>query len=105
MSEECKDCPYQIGNNSRIDKIEKDMDHVWDRLKVVENSTIRQEEQTNRIFEILGELKSSLKNIELAVYNKEDNFKKIIYDLGLWSLKVLVGGGAVVWAVAEFGVK
>lgn len=105
MGDECKDCPYQLGNDGRITKLEKDMDNVWQRLRVVEDSSIRQEKDTLKIFEILGELKSSLKNIELAVYNREDSFKKAMFDLGLWSIKVLVGGGAVIWAVAEFGAK
>ena len=54
MSEECKDCPYQIGNNSRIDKIEKDIDGIGDRLRTVETSLTEQRRDTKMIFDILG---------------------------------------------------
>lgn len=103
MSEECKDCPYQIGNSSRIDNIEKDMDGIWDRLRAVETSVTSQAENTKMIFDILGELKLSVKSIEKAIYEREDPFKLAMFDIGMWSLKVLVGGGALVWAIAKFG--
>lgn len=103
MSEECKDCPYQIGNNSRIDKIEKDIDGIWVRLRTVETSITEQRRDTKMIFDILGELKLSVKSIEKALYSKEDKFQVAVFELGMWSLKVLVGGGALVWAIAKFG--
>ena len=103
MSEECKDCPYQIGNNSRIDKIEKDIDGIGDRLRAVETSVTSQVENTKMIFDILGELKLSVKSIEKALYEREDPFKLAMFDVGMWSLKVLVGGGALVWAISKFG--
>lgn len=103
MSEECKDCPYQLGNNSRIDKIEKDIDGIWGRLRAVETAVTSQTENTKMIFDILGELKLSVKSIEKALYSKEDKFQVAVFELGMWSLKVLVGGGALVWAVAKFG--
>lgn len=103
MSEECKDCPYQIGNNSRIDKIEKDIDGIWCRLRTVETAVTSQAENTKMIFDILGELKLSIKSIEKAIYEREDPFKLAIYEVGIWSLKVLVGGGALAWAIAKFG--
>ena len=103
MSEECKDCPYQIGNNSRIDKIEKDIDGIVERLRTVETAVTSQTENTKMIFDILGELKLSVKSIEKALYSKEDKFQVAVFELGMWSLKVLVGGGALVWAIAKFG--
>lgn len=103
MSEECKDCPYQINNVARIDKIEKDIDGIWGRLRAVETSVTSQTENTKMIFDILGELKLSVKSIEKALYEREDPFKLAMFDVGMWSLKVLVGGGALVWAIAKFG--
>ncbi|MCZ2396127.1 MAG: hypothetical protein LC100_06235 [Chitinophagales bacterium] len=103
MSEECKDCPYQIGNNSRIDKIEKDIDGIWGRLRAVETAVTSQTENTKMIFDILGELKLSVKSIEKALYEREDPFKLAMFNVGMWSLKVLVGGGALVWAISKFG--
>lgn len=103
MSEECKDCPYQIGNNSRIDKIEKDINGIWGRLRAVETAVTSQTENTKMIFDILGELKLSVKSIEKALYEREDPFKLAMFNVGMWSLKVLVGGGALVWAISKFG--
>ena len=103
MSEECKDCPYQLGNNSRIDKIEKDIDGIGDRLRAVETVVTSQTENTKMIFDILGELKLSVKSIEKAIYEREDPFKLAMFNVGMWSLKVLVGGGALVWAISKFG--
>lgn len=103
MSEECKDCPYQIGNNSRIDKIEKDIDGIWGRLRTVETSITEQRRDTKMIFDILGELKLSVKSIEKALYEREDPFKKIVYDFGLFIAKAGITGGVVVWLVAQFG--
>lgn len=102
MPDECKDCPYQLGNNQRIAKNEQDIDHIWGRLRVLETSATSQSENTRMIFEILGEVKQSIKNIEQAVYNREDPFKKAMFDIGMWSIKVLVGGGALVWAAYKF---
>ena len=103
MSEECKDCPYQIGNNSRIDKIEKDIDRIWGRLRAVETAVTSQTENTKMICDILGELKLSVKSIEKALYEREDPFKKIVYDFGLFIAKAGITGGVVVWLVAQFG--
>ena len=103
MSEECKDCPHQLGNIGRIEKVEKDIYEIWRRLRCLENSVTSQAENTKMIFDILGELKLSVKSIEKAIYEREDPFKKAIFDVGMWSLKVLVGGGALVWAIAKFG--
>ena len=103
MSEECKDCPYQIGNNSRIDKIEKDIDGIGDRLRAVETAVTSQTENTKMIFDILGELKLSVKSIEKALYEREDPFKLAMFNVGMWSLKVLVGGGALAWVASRFG--
>lgn len=103
MSEECKDCPYQIGNNSRIDKIEKDIDGIWDRLRTVETSLTEQRRDTKMIFDILGELKLSVKSIEKAIYEREDPFKKAIYDLGIYVLKMAALGGIIIWAANYTG--
>ena len=103
MSEECKDCPYQLGNIGRIEKVEKDIDGIWSRLRCLENSVTSQAENTKMIFDILGELKLSVKSIEKALYEREDPFKLAMFDIGMWSLKVLVGGGALVWAISKFG--
>ena len=103
MSEECKDCPYQLGNNNRIDKIEKDIDGIGGRLRAVETSIAEQRRDTKMIFDILDELKLSVKSIEKALYSKEDKFQVVVFELGMWSLKVLVGGGAIAWAIAKFG--
>ena len=84
MSEECKDCPYQIGNNSRIDKIEKDIDGIGDRLRAVETVVTSQTENTKMIFDILGELKLSVKSIEKALYEREDPFKLAMFNVGMW---------------------
>ena len=103
MSEECKDCPYQLGNNSRIDKIGKDIDGIGGRLRAVETSITEQRRDIKMIFDILAELKLSVKSIEKALYSKEDKFQVAVFQLGMWSLKVLVGGGAIAWAIAKFG--
>ena len=103
MSEECKDCPYQLGNIDRIEKVEKDIDEIWRRLRFLENSVTSQAENTKMIFDILGELKLSVKSIEKALYEREDPFKLAMFNVGMWSLKVLVGGGALVWAISKFG--
>jgi hypothetical protein len=105
MGDECRDCPYQEHNAVRIEKLENDVNTFWDRLRAVEEATTRQSEKTNQIFEVLGELKSSLKNIEIAVYQRNDPFKEAVFSLGMWAVKVLVGGGALVWLAVEFGVK
>lgn len=97
MSEECKDCPYQIGNNSRIDKIEKDIDGIWGRLRAVETSVTEQRRDTKMIFDILGELKLSVKSIEKALYEREDTFKRAIYDFGMYILKFSLTGGLIMW--------
>ena len=88
---------------ARIDKIEKDIDGIWDRLRAVETSFTSQTENTKMIFDILGELKLSVKSIEKALYEREDPFKLAMFNVGMWSLKVLVGGGALVWAISKFG--
>ena len=103
MSEECKDCPYQLGNIGRIEKVEKNIDGIWSRLRFLENSVTSQAENTKMIFDILGELKLSVKSIEKALYEREDPFKLAMFNVGMWSLKVLVGGGALVWAISKFG--
>ena len=103
MSEECKDCPYQLGNIGRIEKVEKDIDGIWSRLRCLENSVTSQAENTKMIFDILGELKLSVKSIEKALYEREDPFKKIVYDFGLFIAKAGITGGVVVWLVAQFG--
>ena len=45
-------------------------------------------------FTMIGEIKSCLGRIETAIYTKEDPFRKAMFSVGIWSIKVLVGGGA-----------
>lgn len=97
MSEECKDCPYQIGNNSRIDKLEKDIDGILGRLRTVETSITEQRRDTKMIFDILAELKLSVKSIEKALYEREDTFKRAVYDFGMYILKFALTGGLIMW--------
>ena len=92
-----------VAHHNTIDKIEKDIDGIWGRLRAVETAVTSQIENTKMIFDILGELKLSVKSIEKALYEREDPFKLAMFNVGMWAVKVLIGGGAVVWAVAKFG--
>lgn len=103
MGDECKDCPYQINNITRIEKVEKDVDSLWSRLREVEESVISQKINVENIFKSLDEVKDTLKKIEIAIYNREDPFKKAVFDLGMYALKVGIGGGFLIWAAAKFG--
>jgi predicted nucleic acid-binding Zn-ribbon protein len=105
MSEECKDCPYQLTTSTTIEKLERDVDNIWSRLRTLENGLIVQSTTMDQLMKSLDEVKDSLRKIEVALYNREDPFKKAIFEIGMWAIKVLVAGGAFMWAVVKFGGK
>ena len=103
MTDNCKDCPYQTAVTAATDKLEKEVDIIWDRLRILENSLIVQETTMSQLVTSLNEVKDSLRKIEAALYNREDPFKKAVFEIGMWAIKVLVAGGAFMWAVVKFG--
>lgn len=105
MDEACKDCPYQAALENTTDKLEKEVDNIWERLRILENGLIVQSTTMEQLMKTLDEVKDSLRKIEMALYNKEDPFKKAIFEIGMWAIKVLVAGGAFMWAVVKFGGK
>ncbi len=105
MDEACKDCPYQVALENTTIKLEKDVANIWGRLRTLENGLIVQSTTMDQLVKSLDEVKDSLRKIEMALYNKEDPFKKAIFEIGMWAIKVLVAGGAFMWAVVKFGGK
>ena len=82
-----------------IDRFEKNEADIMDlMLKVSENAT-----NTTTLFKTMDEIKCSLQRIELAVYTKDDPFKKAVFDIGMWAIKVLVVGGALTLILAKVG--
>jgi hypothetical protein len=60
----------------------------------------------NHIFKILGDMAVSVCKIETnmeKLAEREDPFKKAMFDVGMWAVKVLIGGGALAWLASKFG--
>lgn len=105
MSEECRDCPYQIANKEYMDRIEINVNGLGTRVNALEIAFSAQQRDVKALSDVMKDIKDAVSRIEVAVYQREDPFKKAIFDVGMWAIKVLIGGGALVWMVAEFGGK
>lgn len=86
----------------KIQRLEIQYEKVELRVDGLEENFTIQKERTAQLFGVMEEIKGSLNRIEQAVYNREDPFKKAVFDIGMWSIKVLVGGGALIWAASKF---
>jgi len=67
---------------------------------------IRERERTEKIFDLLDKMSISIDKIQITVEGlstKQDPFKETMFSLGMWAVKVLIGGGALIWASSKFG--
>lgn len=87
----------------RIERLEENQKITGAEVEKLKLTATVQTEKTSQLFCVMEEIKGSLQRIETAVYNKEDPFKKAMFDIGIWSIKVLVGGGSLIWAASKFG--
>lgn len=103
MGEDCRDCMYQETSKESIKQIRDDMNGLGIRVNVLERQMSAQERDTKTLYNLMSEIKEAVSRIEVAVYQREDPFKKIVYDFGLFIAKAGISGGVVVWLVANFG--
>lgn len=99
----CRTCHYTTAGRENIARIEGDIKAIGAKVNTLEGQMASQITNTNTLFDLMREIKEVVSRIEAAVYTKEDKFQLAIFQLGMWSLKVGIGGGFVIWAVAKFG--
>ena len=96
-------CPYQNPNSSRFENIESKMSKLEDKIDKIDRLQEGQERDVKHIFELLTSLTGSVARIEQALNNKEDSFKKALYEIGMFVFKTSLLGGAFVWLFSKFG--
>lgn len=67
MDDKCKDCPYIKGVEDDVTRLRNDIRDIYGRLGDVEVTVGKKEEQINNIFDILEEIKNSIKSINVAL--------------------------------------
>lgn len=105
MSEDCRDCPYQEAGKENMAQLRGDMNGLGVRVNQLERQMSAQERDTKTLYNLMSEIKEAVSRIEVAVYQREDPFEKIVYDFGLFIAKAGITGGVVVWLAAQFGGK
>jgi len=96
-------CPYQKSNADRFENIETKISKIEDRVNKIDKLQEGQERDVKHIFELLSNLTGSVARIEQALNNKEDSFKKALYELGMFVFKGGLTGGTLIWLFVKFG--
>lgn len=105
MGDDCRDCPYQEAGRENINQLRNDMSGLGTRVNQLERQVSAQERDTKTLYNLMSEIKEAVSRIEVAVYQREDPFKKIVYDFGLFIVKAGLTGGAIIWLAVNFGGK
>ena len=90
----------------RLERLECKMDRLDTLTIEIDKRQALSDEKIIQIFGLLEKMTSSIEKIEHTISTlaqKEDPFQRAIYDVGMWSVKVLVCGGAIAWLAANFG--
>ena len=90
----------------RVEKLEETQNETSKIITRIDKEQAISAQNINHIFKMLGEMAVSVTKIESNIEKlaeKDDPFKQAIFDIGMWSIKVLVGGGAIVWLASKFG--
>lgn len=96
-------CPYQKSNADRFENIETKVSKLEDRVNKIDKFQEGQERDVKHIFELLSNLTGSVARIEQALNNKEDSFKKALYEVGMFVFKASLTGGSLIWIYFKFG--
>ena len=90
-------CPYQSPNSSRFENIESKVSKLEDKIDKVDRLQEGQDRDVKHIFELLASLTGSVARIEQTLNNKEDSFKKSLYEVGMFVFKASLSGGSLIW--------
>ena len=96
-------CPYQNPNSSRFENIETKVSKLEDKIDKIDRLQEGQERDVKHIFELLTSLTGSVARIEQTLNNKEDSFKKALYEIGTFVFKISLLGGSLIWLYFKFG--
>ena len=96
-------CPYQNPNSSRFENIESKVSKLEDKVNKIDRLQEGQERDVKHIFELLSNLTGSVARIEQALNNKEDSFKKALYEVGMFVFKASLTGGSLIWIYFKLG--
>ena len=96
-------CPYQKSNADRFENIETKVSKLEDRVNKIDKFQEGQERDVKHIFELLSNLTGSVARIEQSLNNKEDSFKKALYEVGMFVFKASLTGGSLIWIYFKFG--
>ena len=96
MGDDCRDCPYQEAGKENMAQLRGDMNGLGVRVNQLERQMSAQERDTETLYNLMSEIKEAVSRIEIAVYQREDPFEKIVYDFGLFIAKAGITGGVIV---------
>lgn len=90
----------------RVEKLEETTEELSKVVIRIDKEQTVSAQNINHIFKMLGDMAVSVARIEASmgkIAEREDPFKVAMFDVGMWAVKVLIGGGAVVWLASKFG--
>ena len=96
-------CPYQKSNSDRFENIESKVSKLEDKVNKIDRLQEGQERDVKHIFELLSNLTGSVARIEQALNNKEDSFKKALYEVGMFVFKASLTGGSLILIYFKLG--
>ena len=96
-------CPYQKSNSDRFENIESKVSKLEDKVNKIDRLQEGQERDVKHIFELLSNLTGSVARIEQALNNREDSFKKALYEVGMFVFKASLTCGSLIWIYFKLG--
>jgi predicted nucleic acid-binding Zn-ribbon protein len=91
-------CAEKMTNAEKeIDSLKKEIANIKDEQQKIQIQQIRDSEKTLTLYNVVGEIKDSLKKIEEKIDGKKDTFKDTMFKFALEILKYATIGGLLIY--------
>lgn len=92
-------CDNHVYIQKKIELVCDKQHEIEERVHALEMADTKQTEQLVTIFKSLAKIEALLE----AITKREDPFKKAMFDVGIWSIKVLLFAGSLIWLSDKVG--
>lgn len=102
-----RDCPYEMSGRGLLADLKKIVDRLVERVRQLELDNISNQSKIANMADDIADIKILMKEMvtginKLITDKPADTFKIVVYDLGLWVLKIGVVGGLILFLLDKF---
>lgn len=102
-----RDCPYEMSGKGLLHDLKVLVDKMIERVRQLELDNISNQSKIANMADDIADIKALMKEMVTGINHlisdkPQDTFKIVIYDLGLWVLKIGVVGGLILFLLDKF---